>query len=172
MTIHLPLDVRVLGFKSDWADQDRHLICWSSIQTLILPAVWHGELPWWKYQSSELGDIVLAEGSKCSFRISLYVAWVVHSSQRHICPDHHWVSFIFYSWCETLWVVGFSRSLCNHNSTRCWAKLKIELAKENDLTPILCSPIPVVFGKPQPVSSLPLTDKGLFLALHNLQSWL
>ncbi|XP_051569507.1 small ubiquitin-related modifier 2 isoform X1 [Myxocyprinus asiaticus] len=50
---------------------DRVLIRRSSLIDLD---VWHGALSCWKNQSSELGNIVRAEGSKFSSRISLYVA--------------------------------------------------------------------------------------------------
>ena len=57
------------GFRSgDWAGHDRVLIWWSSIHTLIDLAVWHEALSYWKKQSSELENIVSAEGSKFSSR--------------------------------------------------------------------------------------------------------
>lgn len=100
----------------------------SSIRTLIL-LVWYEALSCWKYQPSELGNIILAERSKYSSRINVYVAWFMRPSQRQIWlipallkhfPDHRWP---FYS--ETLWVTGLSRSPSNHKMTRCWSKLKI-----------------------------------------------
>ena len=53
-----------MGVRSgDWAVHDRVLIWWSSIHTLIALAMWHGALTCWKDQSSEVGNIVRAEGS-------------------------------------------------------------------------------------------------------------
>ncbi len=47
--------------------------------------------------------------------------------------------------------------------TRCWAKLKTGLIREDDLTPVLYGPILMIFCKPQQ-----RLMKGFFLALHDL----
>ena len=76
-----------MGFMSgDWAGHDRVLIWWSFIHTFTDLAVWHGALFCWKKHSSELGNIVRAEGSKFSTRTTLYLAWFMRLSQRQICP--------------------------------------------------------------------------------------
>jgi hypothetical protein len=74
----------LMGFKSgDWAGHDKVLIWWSSIHTLIDLTVSHGTLSYWKKQSSELVNIVRAEGSKFSSRTTLYVAWFMRPSQTN-----------------------------------------------------------------------------------------
>ncbi|XP_051548280.1 electron transfer flavoprotein subunit alpha, mitochondrial-like isoform X1 [Myxocyprinus asiaticus] len=79
-----------MGFRSgDWAGHDRVLIRWSFIHTLIDLAVWHGALSCWTNQSSELGNIVRAEGSKFSSRKTLPL-WPLTRTQK--LPFSRWLT--------------------------------------------------------------------------------
>lgn len=61
----------IMGFRSGvWAGHDRVLIWWPFIHTFINLAVWHGILFCWKKQSSDLGNIIKAEGSMFSYKIT------------------------------------------------------------------------------------------------------
>lgn len=68
-----------------------------------------------------------------------------------------WSSTKFHGGCETLWLVGLSRSPSSHLMTSCLSKLEIGLIREDDLTPVL-------YG---PGYSLLLIDEGFFIALHD-----
>lgn len=63
-------------------------------------------------------------------------------------PDYHTPrlsnSSKFHSKWKTLWLVGLSRSLSNHQITRWREKPNINLIKEHDLSPVLYGPILVV----------------------------
>ena len=151
VTIHLPL---LKGFRfGDWPGHDRALIWWSSIRTLIDLAVWHGALSCWE-KTSQQSSFQSRREPAFSQDILIHVSFTKTWENQKI-PESLILQHI------ALWLVGLSRSLSNHY-TRCWAKLKIGLIREVDLTAVLYEPILMVFCKPQPGSSLPLIDKELF----------
>lgn len=129
-----------MGYRSgDQAGRDRVLIWWSSVE------------------------------SRGLIQVPLTKMNVLDSSLAEAPPDHHQSSTRFHSGCETLWLVGLSRSPSNHQMSKCWAKLKIGLIREDELTPVLYSPILMVFCKPQPDSSLLLIDERLISSFARLQ---
>ena len=174
VTIHLPLDYipevfnGVQVWRLGWP--------WQGLDQVVL----HPHLDWpscvaWSIflleknkQSSEFGNTARAEGSKCSSRITLYVAWFMRPSQRRICPipallKHPQIitdpppNFtVGARHCGLYASPGFHLTIRRSGVGQSW---KLDLSEK--MTLVLYGPILMVFCKLQPGSSLLLIDEGL-----------
>lgn len=119
------LPVFRIAFGWLYATPGAYMLWWSFIPVLIgLP------VPCWKAPSPDLGNIVRVEGSRFSSMITLHMVWSMWPSQRWICLSP---ALLSRPWTITECPPNIAVAWRPLQMTRCWAKRKILIIREDEL---------------------------------------